>query len=367
MKVYTLTTHFANNMGALLQCYALAKHINEMENCECEVLDYLPKGYNTSWSYFPKPKCVKDVLKNIRNLTPSRIFSRYRKNKEMRRFIKKYIPISSCTYNRKQIIATPPYADAIICGSDQMWNFRLFDDLTYYMDFCSGSVQTKKLSYAASIAEFWNEEQIGRIKKLLHSMDAISIRDESFVKPVSEIAEKEVSFVCDPVFLLDKIQWSKIADERYCIDEPYIFCYFIGVPDIAVRAVEALKAFSKCKVIHLNLNARDRFNSDVDVRISNPCDFVGLIKNARYVCTNSFHCTAFSIIYQKDILYLKQQKDERAETLKSIFKIPEIIIKEDMIETIKTNGHKVDYSQGFDSAQKFINKSKDFLHNCLWK
>ena len=49
MKVLTLTTQYANNYGALLQCYALSKYLNNQQGIDCKVIDYLPEGYERSW------------------------------------------------------------------------------------------------------------------------------------------------------------------------------------------------------------------------------------------------------------------------------------------------------------------------------
>ena len=65
MKVITLTTQYANNMGAQLQCYALSRYLIEEEHVDCEVLDYYPDGASRSWSYFPTPRSFRDFLKNI--------------------------------------------------------------------------------------------------------------------------------------------------------------------------------------------------------------------------------------------------------------------------------------------------------------
>lgn len=83
MKVYTLTTQYANNMGALLQCYALAMHLNENEHVDCQVLDYHPVGANRSWSYFNKPRSFRDFVKNIYCLVNPKLLSdKVRKQKK---------------------------------------------------------------------------------------------------------------------------------------------------------------------------------------------------------------------------------------------------------------------------------------------
>ena len=366
MKIYTVTTQFANNMGALLQCYALSAYLNNEEHVDCTVLNYLPKDHHVSWSYCPKPTCFKDVLKNLLLMMPCKLYETYRKNKKVRRFINDYIVLSKKTYTRKTILNNPPCADAYICGSDQIWNFRLFNDHTYYLDFCDKIPGVKRISYAASITDYWNEAQIESIKPLLKRFDTLTLRDRSFVDSVAKISGRKVSFVADPVFLLSRDKWSKIANEEFCINEPYILCYFIGVPGMAVKAVENLRKKTGYKVIHLNVNARDRFQSDVNIRVADPLDFVGLIKNATYVCTNSFHCSSFSIIFRKNLLFLKDSRDERVESLKDIFNIPEIIMKQEDIETLKTADYSTDYSRGGDDGRSFIEFSKKVLHDSLW-
>lgn len=50
----------------------------------------------------------------------------------------------------------------------------------------------------------------------------------------------------------------------------------------------------------------------------NATEFVGLIKNAEYICTNSFHGTAFSVIYKKNFAVELQHiggRNIRAEEL----------------------------------------------------
>lgn len=365
MKIYIITTHFVNNMGALLQCYALSKFLRTEESIDCELLNYLPNDDDLSWKLWPKPECFKDILKNLYSLMPHKIVTKIRKNRVMKTFITEYLPVTVKKYRRKDLLNNPPSADAYICGSDQIWNFRLFDDLTYYLDFCD-KLQTRRISYAASITDYWSKKQQEIVRPCLQKFDTITLRDRNFVSAVSEIANKKVSFVCDPVFLLSRNEWSSFAKEDMCLDEPYILCYFISVPNIALKAVENLQKKTGYKVVHLNVNSRDRFNSDYNIRIADPRDFVGLIKNAAYLCTNSFHCSSFSIIFQKDFMFLKETRDERAETLKEIFKIPNVIMTPKSVDLLKCKDYHVDYSYGKDSGELFIKQSKKILHNSIW-
>lgn len=366
MKIYIVTTHFANNMGALLQCYALSKHLNLIKDVECQVLNYLPKDDDLSWKFWPKPECFKDIFKNLASMMPNKLICRIRKNNLMRSFINNYLPVTTEKYRRCDILSAPPAADAYICGSDQIWNFRLFNDLTYYLDFCN-LPNTRRISYAASITEFWDDKQRNLVKPYLQKFDTLTIRDRNYVDPVSRLAGKKVHLVCDPVFLLDKDEWCSFANEEKCPKEPYILCYFISVPEIAIEAVKKLRMKTGYKVVHLNVNVRDRFHADINIRVADPRDFVGLIKNASYICTNSFHCTSFSIIFKKEFMFLKGVKDERAETLKDIFKLSNVIMDKSAIDDISNTDFHVNYTAGKESGEKFILESKQILQDSLWE
>lgn len=108
MKVLTLTTQYANNFGALLQCYALSKYINKYEHCECEVIDYLPKDYQRSWAVLNKPRNWKDLLRQMLYLVrPDMVTGKIARNKVMKRFINSRLPLTKTSYNRRTILSSP--------------------------------------------------------------------------------------------------------------------------------------------------------------------------------------------------------------------------------------------------------------------
>lgn len=363
MKVFTLTTQYANNMGALLQCYALSKYLNSVDNIECEVLQYLPEGYNRSWTSFHRPRMLRDVIKMMYEFVRFDLqIARKRKQAKMRRFINEFIPLSKKTYKRKDIMAHPPTADGFIVGSDQIWNFKLRKDMTYFLDFVSEDA--KKISYAASVADDWCQEDIDMIKPILSRFDEISIRERGNLPCVNAaLIEKEATVVCDPVFLLSRKQWDEIKVTPD-IKEPYIFCYFLSVTPFAVDTVRRIRSLTGYKVVHLNLNALDKFNSDIVIKEADPKEFIGLISNASYVCTNSFHCSAFSMIYRRNLTFVpKHMANERVVQLEKTFGI-DVIINHNKLQSLTKESLITDYSMT-ESGEEFIEYSKDFLLNSL--
>lgn len=365
MKILTLTTQYAKNMGALLQCYALLKHLNQYEDVECSVIDYYPDGANRSWSTLRKPRSLGDFLIMIYGLLPSNLIRKKKSNAVFLDFIHSYIKKTPISYKREDIVANPPSADAFICGSDQIWNFRFRHDLTYFFDFVDD--KTKKIAYAPSIAHEWSKKDKEFIRPYLARFDALSIRDAGLIDSVHRLVpDKKVALVCDPVFLLSQQEWLTIADTSKCLAEPYILCYFISTSDFAIRVVQRIKEMTGFKVVYLNVNARDNFHSDSHIKLGGPRDLVGLVANAAFICTNSFHCTSFSIIFKKSFAFLKEKEDERARTICQIFKVEDAIKDWKKPIDFTLESLKLDYNPGEAQGVELVQQSKLFLKDALW-
>ena len=368
MLVYTLTTQYANNMGALLQCYALSKYLLENEGIDCKVLDYRPLGANRSWALFNRPRSIKDFVKNIYCiLNPILFANKIQKNRTMKQFIRNYIPLTEREYHRSDIETNPPFADAFICGSDQIWNFKYRCDLTYFFDFADKD-KSKIIAYAPSIADPWTDEKAAFIAPYLKRFDCLSIREQENLEQVRALSPDNNPVVAaDPVFLLEKMQWDDIADDKRKPDEPYIFCYFLSVPQLAVETVKKMRELTGLKVLHFNLNAFDKFKSDYNIRNGNPNEFIALIKNATYVCTNSFHCSAFSIIYRKNFVFVpKHMANERISNLVKNFGLSNVFVTQDKVKNMNRHDLIVDYQLTDKKGKEFIDSSKEYLHKALF-
>lgn len=201
----------------------------------------------------------------------------------------------------------------------------------------------------------------------MRRFDSISVRESSNLAQVKKLSpNNNPVVVCDPVFLLEKRQWNEIADTTLKPNEPYIFCYFLSVTPLAVEVVKKMRELTGLKVLHFNLNALDKFNSEYNIRIAGPTDFIGLISRATYVCTNSFHCSAFSIIYRKNFIFIpKNMANERITSLMDKFGISNVFASKERIESLKLEDLEVDYSNTEICISNFISQSKEFLHNSL--
>ena len=369
MKVYTITFNSNVNYGARLQAYALAKYLNNQKDIECEILNYYYPGWKTSWKLFPKPNSFRDLLKNIYLAAHVRdVIEIKKKHRLFREFVSECMPIAHEQYDRTKLLQSPPLADAFVCGSDQIWNLTRTLDLSFFLDFVKKGT-AKKLSYAASMAEPWTPEDIDIVKPWLNEFDGISIREEGNLPQLREIVpDKNPIVVCDPVFLLSKQEWGTFSSTKLCPQEPYIFCYFIGLDSLAIETVVKIKKLLGYKVVYLQLNLSTRvyFPSDITIIAASPKDFVGLIKNASFVVANSFHASAFSLIFRKDFVCIPRKKDnERILSLMKMFKINDDFMNKEKLVKLTKENIKVDYSLTEASYKEFTDLSKQYLLDTL--
>ncbi len=366
-KVLTLTTQYSPNNGALLQCYALSKFISSQDDLECEVIQYWHPNARAGWRYFKKVSTLRDVVFNLYMLCrPDLLWQKRQRNKKYAEYIKEFLPLNKTVYTTDEAIRqNPPSADVYVVGSDQIWNLhRKGIGTVYFLDFVPEG--KKKIAYAASMGVKWTADHCNMVKPFLEKFDAISVREEGHISLTKKASGKDVAHVADPVFLLGKDEWEKLA-VKPTIDEPYIFCFFFGVTELAAKAVKKLRETTGYKVVYLNYNALDKLGSDKDIRACGPNEFLGLIANAEIVCTSSFHTSAFATIFRKDLFYVPQAESERGLSLLRTCGISEALVTDERLESLTMQNLHIDYSAADATGKAFIDKSKKFLLDAIYE
>ena len=318
MKIKTITCHDVYNVGASLQAYALATYLNSLGH-ETEIIDYKP-DYLVHYKLtgVGNPKYDKPFLREAYQLAklPGRIKERCSKRKkEFDEFTEEFLPLTGRRYtSNDELKQFPPDADCYIAGSDQIWNtfFQNGKDPVFYLDFApAGKIRA---SYAASfatedVADEW-KEQIG---EWLSRFDYISVREKSGVDIVKALApDKDAVEVLDPVFLLGRDEWMKIEKDLN-LTEPYILVYdFDRNPDVCDYVLKTAKSNGWKVYSILPLKYADRCFSK-----EGPRAFPYLVRNARLIVSNSFHATAFSLIFGKSftVFYRNEKINTRMRDL----------------------------------------------------
>ena len=297
MKICTVTCHNALNHGARLQACALLHYLNGLGHT-AEVVDYRPDYMSFRDKVWYRPAVsVKEWAKLFLRLR-QRMDSvcRY---ENFEKFSDRFIPRTGRMYGSVgELQAAPPQADVYIAGSDQIWNtsFRNGTDAAYYLDF--GTPETKRISYAASFAlSSLSPECEPFVKAHLAAFDSISVRESSGLKILSSLGFSGCTSV-DPVFLLPAAEWDTLLGCRDSA-ERYILVYDVmGGCKRIKRVAKRLAKLSGCKIYSIG-SCRLGYASENFTQAA-PDKFVELVRNARCVVSNSFHGTAFAMIYHRE-------------------------------------------------------------------
>ena len=133
---------------------------------------------------------------------------------------------------------------------------------------------------------------------------------------IKDIVDVSVQVVCDPVFLLSREMW--VQKMKLTVsNEKYILCYFLGDNPEYKKVVEYLKRVLQLnvKVIPTNIFG---YEMEFDVQKTvGPKDWINLLYNAEFILTDSFHATAFSIIFNKNFYVLKRFSDNSSKSQNS--------------------------------------------------
>lgn len=119
------------------------------------------------------------------------------------------------------------------------------------------------------------------------------------------------------------------------------------------------------KVVELRYNKRLFSRGHIQILSAGIEDFLSLIYNARYVITNSFHGTIFSILFEKNFYTLKiNGVNSRIENILNITELNNRCIENVSEIDLK---EKIDFKNAKDKIEKEREHSQEFLRNVLKK
>lgn len=359
MNIKTITCYDVYNVGASLQAYALETYLKNLGH-EVEIIDYKPE-YLVHYKLLGigNPVYDKPILRVLYQLAklPGRIKRKYGKRKrEFDKFTKQYLSVTVKRYeSNEELKEELPEADVYFAGSDQIWNtlFQNGKDPAFYLDFAPDT--SVKASYAASFAtEDVIDEWKTKVKRWLNKLDFISVRESSGVNIVKRLVDKDVVQVVDPVFLLEANDWEKMEKEVR-VSKPYVLIYDFDNNKELNAYAHNIAEQNGWKVYSFLKND----NCDKSFHEEGPEVFLWLIHHAEFIASNSFHATAFSIIFQKQfaVFARKESINTRLRDLVLQLGISDCLIEEGSRSGLKA----IDYKVVKKKLNKEVSNSKDYI------
>ena len=261
----------------------------------------------------------------------------------------------------------------VVVGSDQVWTPMSLPNKFFNLLFVDDNV--RKVAYASSfgvsVIPPFQRKATGAY---LDRFYKIGVREQRGKEIVEELSRQKATVVADPTMLLSREEWEQeIMDVRTITNEPYIFCYFLGTNQEMRKAAKELKEKTGYKIItirHMDEYVpEDEFFGDEAPYAVDPNDFIKYISEAAYVCTDSFHCTVFSILFHRSFMTVyrfaidsKTGRNSRIDSLFNVLGIDRVHIYNGDISRID---QEIDWGKVDTKLAAFRQESIDFLRTSL--
>lgn len=370
MKIGLLTYHNHFNYGASLQAYALAKTISSLGH-DCRIVDYATQGGRVRG--FSRSRHPYVILKNIYLAWHWRAARRFRNRFEQ--FTQECMPLTSRRYESfDELAAMDEEFDALVTGSDQIFHPLLLDreiGRVFHLEFASPE-RYRLIAYAPSfgVSEV-PETYVARIRDNLARYHALSVREQHGQEIIKKVSGRVAQVTLDPTLLLNADDYEQILMPPV-IQGDYLLVYPMetGVDHgfyHTVRTVKKQLMMPVAIILPRNFNHRWLLLADRIILDAGPKQYLGLIKNAAFFCTNSFHGTVFSILFNKQFLGFRHSKtNSRIDNLlqktdlrdRQLVHWDERAIRDRLVTTI-------DYDPVQPRLRREIDKSIDYLVTAL--
>lgn len=386
-KVGIVSCYFQHNYGSMLQAYATQVVLDKMgfDNETINISGFNKEIKKAKMLYFAKASLTSDILLSklgmAKNVLRKKLIKNEYSNKSHLRdekfdsFSKKHFRLSQVYTSKAELSQKcEENYSAVLVGSDQLWLPGNIAADYYTLNFVPENVNS--IAYSTSFGQSsLPKDSAKKAQVFLKKIKHIGVREESGQKLVKELTGRDVPVVCDPTLLFTGEEWMSIQTEEPIVKEPYIFCYFLGNNPPQREFAKRLKAETGYKIIaltHLDEFVKcDEEYADENPYDVDPADFLNLIRNAEYVCTDSFHCSVFSMLYKKNFFTFRRyarktrsSTNSRLDTLFSLAGINNRLMSgdEDISRCIEI---KTDYDEVHKRLDKIRSSSYEYLKAAL--
>lgn len=313
-RIGMLTFHYATNHGAVLQAYALYKTINGFSNCHADIINYVPEGY--CYTIFHNDSMADKQKK---------------KREKFNRFL-----VGNCGISTPMIHSvTGNMYDVYLVGSDQIWNTDLPEAADHEYFLPNLSCEAKRIAFSASIG--MDNDKIDRklFQENLSKFNAISLREKSYQKIISELSGKECEYTLDPSMLLSPKDYELLLEKPNKAEGRYLLYFWYGNQDGVLKSIETVNALAR----KYGLSVKHTFSQNMSVARqmlvndggymfdAGVGEFLWYMKNAQVVVTNSFHGAVFALLFNRPLyIFYPEMGSCRQENLVDMFHLQDRVI-----------------------------------------
>jgi len=268
-----------------------------------------------------------------------------------------------------------------VVGSDQVWNYKLMNHesvMSWSFDYVAPF--RNKISYASSFGNSGfeggeNEKEL--FSANLKSFNHISTREESGVKLIKELTDKDAEWVVDPAFLCEKDNFIELAGKSRCSSNNHMLAYIVHpspIIDGIDKIAEKLSLDMRLVVgFGAGISNMPKDN-ELPYSCENNCsleDWLYLLIHCKYLVTTSFHALCLAIIFKKPFVFLQGGMTEehgfdRIKTLLSKCGLMNrVLANSNDVLSSSTLDEDINWENVYSQLQPEIDRSRQWLIDSL--
>lgn len=374
-KVLILTLNLEANYGGILQAYALQKYLTQND-------------LNVMTTSFPYISSIRFKLEQYALYLIRRILHKFKPNiNDLPLNYEQYQTLHTKTFVRNYIKTVDSeslelnkieqHYDALVVGSDQVWRSLYAPVERNLFDFAEGQ-SIVRISYAASFGRDnlseYTPELMDKSAHLAQRFNAISVRENSGINLVQQYWQVKAEQHLDPTFLLEKEHYLSLIESQSKNLKPSmgnLFAYVLdrsGGKGAIIDLIAESLALSDFELIPPKTKSqKDFFDNSEKYQLPPVEQWLKSFADAEFVVTDSFHGTAFSIIFNKPFVVIGNESRglARFSSLLRIFDLEDRLISDTSQITGDLLKRKIDWKK-IDSVKKAEQKrAHDYLVNYL--
>lgn len=265
------------------------------------------------------------------------------------------------------------YADTFVIGTDQVWGNAIasYAGEAFYLGFVADG--KRKVSIAGSFGhfdDFTPMDKVERRKELFQRFNALSTRELDGAEILGDKYHVKAEQIIEPVFYIDNEKWFNLAEKSQMnTSEPYLLTYILDNTPEKQAVVDKLSSELGISIRNLPDGFENVVNGKDDDYKYTPEDVLKLLRDAKYIVTDSFHGTSFSLKFNKNFVALVNPRRgvSRFNTLEHITGAKERLVL-DYSKVIKNPQNylkDLDYRDINQNIEQAVNKAKVWIKAAL--
>jgi len=378
MKIGIVTLPFNWNYGGILQTYALQNVLKELGheavtiNRNTVLMPFKMKVLSFARRFMLRSIFMKKVV--VRTWPKKEEEKTIRQHTD--RFIKEHIAVTDLFKSENDFRSIERYGfEAFIAGSDQVWRPKYSPvPENHFFGFLPDNNNAIRLSYAASFGvDHWEytQKKTKACAKLAQKFNAISVRENSAIELCKKHLGVDSKLVLDPTLLVPKEQYIALVEQDRIEKMPgSLFNYVL---DLTPEKVAFIQQAADCLGLKTFSSTAAGTFRDLGSKRLSECIFPPVTRwlrsfmDAEFVITDSFHGTAFSIIFNKPFIAIGNKKRgiSRFTSLLKMVGLENRLVLEIDDRALKLVGQPIDFNNVNKNLNQMKKQSVAFLESAL--